>query len=356
MALKRDSLAVIIDRVYANYMSLFKPLDKMPRVNLLKVFASVDAGMYHQLLGDMEFLSRQIFPDTASGDYLREHWSSRVPPLYAIGAIGTVIITGIPGRAVPAGLIFQAASGERYYTEAAYRIGNDGSIIVQVRAEGTGVITNLGTEEALTIVSTIPSGIDSTAKITEEGLIGGADSETDEEYLLRVLVALRNPIRYGKQDDFAAWALDSSPEVSAAWEFKNFGVFGALLIQVINGTQASGVGPVDNIPEVIAYINEVAPPVLFTVRSPEIIHLNPSIALLPQEDTQENRSLAETRIKMYLQMTAKPGAQITAGALKTAVIDGVAITGATVKLNGSTIGIVSTTILQYPYAGAITWE
>jgi hypothetical protein len=55
-------------------------------------------------------------------------------------------------------------------------------------------------------------------------------------------------------------------------------------------------------------------------------------------------------------MTAKPGALITAGALKTAVIDGVAVTDAGVKIGGSAIGTVSATILQYPYAGAITWD
>lgn len=36
-----------------------------------------------------------------------------------------------------------------------------------------------------------------------------------------------------KTGDFAAWAVDSSADVSKAFEFKNFGVFGALLIQVI---------------------------------------------------------------------------------------------------------------------------
>jgi uncharacterized phage protein gp47/JayE len=97
----------------------------------------------------------------------------------------------------------------------------------------------------------------------------GADSETDGEYLTRVLAALRNPARYGKEGDFAAWALDSSPEVSAAWEFKNFGVFGALLVQVISGNQTDGVRPVGNLEAVRSYLNENAPPVLFEVGTPD---------------------------------------------------------------------------------------
>jgi uncharacterized phage protein gp47/JayE len=243
----RDSLAVILDRVYANYISLFKPLDKTPRQSLLKVFSTVDAGIYHQLLGDLDFLSRQIFPDTAEGEILREHWSSRVTPLYATSAAGEIAVTGTPEKTVPAGVVFQAAGGEKYYTGKSYKIGGAGSVVVTVKAEGSGLITNLASGNELTIVSSIPQGIDSKVKTTDRGITGGADGETDEEYLGRVLTALRNPTRYGKKDDFAAWAMDASVEVRSAWEFKNFGVFGAVLIQVINGNQFDGVSAVDNI-------------------------------------------------------------------------------------------------------------
>jgi len=170
------------------------------------------------------------------------------------------------------------------------------------------------------------------------------------------LLWLRNPVRYGKTGHFAAWARDASPEVFNAWEYKNFGVFGSLLIQVINGSQLSGVFPVDNIAEVTNYINEVAPPIIFTVRTPEIIDLNPTASLLPLEDNHENRELAISRMKAFLQLVAMPGAQVTAGALRSAVIDGVAITDAAVKLNGDAAGIVGTTILQYPYLGEVSWE
>jgi len=57
-----------------------------------------------------------------------------------------------------------------------------------------------------------------------------------------------------------------------------------------------------------------------------------------------------------MQVVAKPGVQITAGALRLAVIDGVTITDITVKLGGSTIGNVTTTILEYPAFGGIIWE
>jgi uncharacterized phage protein gp47/JayE len=331
-------------------------LDKTPRQNLLKVFASVDAGIYHQLLGDLDFLAKQIFPDTAEGEYLREHWSSKVPPLYAITASGEITMTGTANKPIPSGVVFEAASGERYYLGNAYRIGSNGQAIVAGKAENPGQQGNLAAGEKLSVISAVPVGIDSEAVVSGNGIIGGADAETDEEYLARVLAFLRNPSRYGKTGDFALWARDATAEVSAAWEYKNFGVFGAVLIQVIKGNQIDGVHPVDNLSEVRNYISQVAPPVLFEVRTPKIISVNPSISLPSQEDSQANRELAEARMKAWMQLATKPGVQITAGALRMAVIDGVTITDAAVKLSGDTVGIISTTILEYPYIGEILWE
>jgi hypothetical protein len=353
---KRDSLSVILERVYARYTSLYKPLDKTPRHNLLKVFANVDAGIYHELLGDLDFLARQLFPDTATGAYLREHWSSRTPPLYAVPAAGDVALSGLPNKAIPAGISLKSASGEVYYTEAAYRLDAEGTAAARVKSQNSGLAANLAAGVELAIISAIPAGVNSKAIVAAGGITGGADAESDEEYLVRVLMQLRNPARYGKSGDFALWAMDASPEISAAWEYKNFGVFGALLIQVINGNQTDGVIPVANLEAVKSYLNENAPPVLFEVRTPEIVSLNPAITLPVPEDNQHNRDLAVSRMQSYLQLIARPGEHVTAGALRLAVIDGVDITDATVKLNGDAAGIVSTTILQYPYIGEALWE
>jgi uncharacterized phage protein gp47/JayE len=356
MPFKRDSLSSILDRTYANYVSLFKPLDKTPRHNLLKVFSAVDAGIYHQLLGDLDFLALQLFPDTATGDSLREHWSTRVPPLYASAAFGKVKVTGIPNLAIPAGLVFASFTAEHYYTEKQYRLNSDGFAIVNVRSEKFGSGVNLQAGSKLKITSAIPAGIDSEAEAVENGIAGGVDGETDEEYLIRVLAYLRNPSRYGKRGDFAAWAVDSTAEVSDAWEFPNFGVFGALLIQVINGNQFDGVNQVGNLTDVTKYINEYAPLVAFTVRTPEIITFNPSVALLSHEDSQSNRELAINRIRAFLQLTAKPGYCVTAGSLRDSIVDGITISEAVVKLAEDPAGKINTTILQYPVIGEVLWE
>jgi hypothetical protein len=352
----RESLPILLDRAYNNYISLFKPLDKTPRYNLLKVFASVDAGIYHQLLGDLGFLADQIFPDTATGEYLRLYWSDRVPPLYATAAVGTIQIPGVPGAAVPAGLVYASASGLRYFTESAYRVGEDGFAVATVKADASGAESNLLPGEEVSLISSIPVGLDSKALTVGNGIAGGTDGESDEVYLTRVLQTLRNTSRYGKPGDFADWAIDASPEVSKAWEFKNFGVFGALLIQVAGGNQIDGITRVDNLDMVRDHLNDVAPPVLFTVRTPELFPLSPAISLLPEEDYMTNRELVLERLKLFLQVTSAPGKKYTAGMLREAAIDGVSISGGIIKLAGSTTGEAATTILQLPVLGDVTWE
>ena len=352
MAFERETLHSILDRTYSNYMSLFKPLDKTPRYNLLKVLAYTEGGNVHQLLGDLDFLSMQIFPDTATGEYLRAHWSDRVPPLYASVATGKVIQTGVMGASVPKGLVYTSAAGKRYYTSRSYTVGNDGTVEVWVTAEKSGEDSNLNAGSEVTVASALSAGLDSTAKVASDGIAGGVNGETDEEYLSRVMTALRSTTRYGKPGDFAAWAVDSTSEVTKAVEIPSFGIFGSLLIQVIHGNQIDGVEQVHNISAVQSYIEQYAPKIIFTVCTPELVEVTPMIKLSDSEDTVSNRNLAVQRLKVYLNAKAEPGCTITQAVLQTVIVDGETISKAELTLPH---GEVATTVLQYPVLGEVSW-
>ena len=353
MAFHRDSLATLLDKAYSNYMSRLKPMERTPRYNLIKVLASIQAGTQHQQLGDMEFLCDQMFPDTATGDYLRGHWSDRVPALYASAAVGTVVQTGVAGAALPSGLIYQSGNGKRYYTGKTYTIGDDGTVSVSVTAEESGSASNADEGTELTIVSALTTGLDSTAKVGTGGIKGGVDGESDEEYLARVLEYERNSVRYGKTGDYAAWAVDSSSEVTKAFEIRNFGVFGAILIQCINGNQIDGVEQVSNLATVDAYIKSKSVPVLYTVKTPELVKIEPTIELLKTEDTSENRATVLSRLKTYLNVRAAPGSSFTQETLQSVIVDGSTISSAKLTLPN---GKVETTALQYPVLGTTIWN
>lgn len=88
---------------------------------------------------------------------------------------------------------------------------------------------------------------------------------------------------------------------------KNFGVFGALLIQVISGDHFKGISQVGNLSVVTAYIDSVAPPVMYTVRTPTLKPIRMTVTLLAIESTSENQGIVRNRINGYLNASARPG-------------------------------------------------
>lgn len=352
MPFERDSLETIRNRIQQSYRSHLSPLTPLPRYNLMQILAAVDAGIYHQLQGDIFFLSRQIFANTAEGEYLRAHFTSQVTPLLATPARGRVLITGTAETAIPSGLAFRSDSGQGYFNTESAKLGVDGSVSVDVQAVDQGVVGNLEADTRLKITSTLPVGIDATVTVTADGIGGGIDAETDAEYRYRVLEHLKNPIRNGKRGDYAILAVDSSPQVTRAWEFPNFGVFGAVLIQVIGGNTVDGITRVVDLESVKEYLERLIPLSIFTIQTPELIDINPGISITP--NTTENQDTMKSRIRKYLDAYARPGATITAAALRNAIVDGFAIIEAEVTIDGSTAGERSSTILQYPVLGEIT--
>lgn len=352
MSFNRPSFSEISERVLNDCLSRFQPLAGAPRYNLLTVLSEVSAGNYHLLYGDLHFLSKQIFPDTAEAEFLRAHWSDRVTPQYALQARGMVKFKGNSGVPIPSGLVVSHSNGQGYYLETAITVETNGEVLGPVVALNPGSGSNLLAQSPLKVSSYLPSGVDSACSVGPFGISGGVDAESDAAYLLRVLSYMRTGVRYGKPGDFVAWAMDSSTEVSRAWEIKNYSIFGALLIVVIGGNQASGVLEVGNLDLVRAYLHEKAPPVLFAVTTPASKPINPRIHLLPQQDSVANRELVRANLNSYLDTFARPQGSLSSSSLLSAFVDGSTITSAHVQL---TVDPFVTTALEYPILGDIQW-
>ena len=94
-------------------------------------------------------------------------------------------------------------------------------------------------------------------------------------------------------------------------------------------------------------------PVLYTVRTPELVQIEPTIELLDAEDTAENRATVLSRLKTYLNVKAMPGSSFTQETLQSVIVDGSTISSARLTLPN---GKVETTALQYPVMGSVTWN
>src|SRR4030095_16041353 len=107
------------------------------RKSNLRVIADVLAGLSTLHYGYQEWLSRQLFPDTAETAFL-ERWASiwgltRRP---AAAALGGLAVRGTAGAVVPAGAEWQRIDGERYQTADGATLAADGTATVARGAEG----------------------------------------------------------------------------------------------------------------------------------------------------------------------------------------------------------------------------
>ena len=54
------TLEEIKNKIYNQFHSKLNPLENTPKYDLVKIISDVEAGIYFSLLGDIEFLKKQI--------------------------------------------------------------------------------------------------------------------------------------------------------------------------------------------------------------------------------------------------------------------------------------------------------
>jgi uncharacterized phage protein gp47/JayE len=159
-------------------------------------------GLYqHQ-----QWIARQLLPDTADLDWLIRHAQIRgITQKAAVPATGTVQIFGTIGEAVPIGTAGNNNAGISFVTTAAGTVGAGGSVTVAAQASLAGVAGNQAANTALTLTNA-PNGIQVAATLLT--MTGGADTETPDALLARVLFDMQMPPHGGAEADYYRWALE----------------------------------------------------------------------------------------------------------------------------------------------------
>lgn len=188
--------------------------DALPPNSNIRVIADANAGLAYLNLLFLEWLARQLLPDTAEAEWLDRHaeiWiGGRKPGTFAGGEVE---IFGNLGAVVPAGARLRGAGAEYETLEASIIAQNGGAVVV--RALDAGAAANALAGARLTFVSAL-SGVQAQAIVAEGGLSGGVDEESDESVRERVLFRIRRPPMGGAPHDYVAWAR-AVPGVSRAW-------------------------------------------------------------------------------------------------------------------------------------------
>lgn len=350
MPFERPSLAELIAQAQADTEARLPGSDARTRRSNLNVLARVLAGTTHGLYGYLDFLARQVFPDTADAEHL-DRWGAiwgvtRKAPSFAVG---TLDFTGQTGAVIQAGSVLAAGEIE-FETDAD---------VTFVGATASGAVTALtpgasgNLSAGLTVVFVSPvSGVAASATVAAGGLAGGTDAESDTALRARLLDRIRQPPQGGAAHDYAAWALEV-PDITRAWIYPEELGPGTVTIRVVSDDAAGGPIPgAPKVAEVQAWIDARRPVTAApTVVAPVAVPLDLSIQLLPS--TQAIRGAVEAEIADMIRREAVPGGTILLSHLREAIS---LAAGESDHVLVSPVANVAHATGQIAVPGAITWS
>jgi uncharacterized phage protein gp47/JayE len=338
MPFTRPALQDLIARAAADIEGELVGTDALLRRSLLRILGRMHAGGMHGLYGFLQYVMRQLFVESAEGEFLDLHatrWG--VPRLAATFAQGPAIFTGTAGT-VPAGTQVQRSDGTVFETLADGTLAS-GSVTVSVRALVAGVAGNTDTASALSLVTPV-GGFAAAVMVATPGIEDGLDSEGDDSLRARVLQYIRSKPGVGTKADYERWAR-SVAGVTRAWCFPLEGGPGFVVVRFMRDNDASG--PIPDSGEVAAvqaYIDSVRPVRgTVTVSAPTADAMNPRILLTP--DTPATRVAVTAQLNDLLLREAAPGGTLPLTHIQNAIDEAAGVTDYT--LLSPTTNVVSAT-------------
>jgi uncharacterized phage protein gp47/JayE len=312
MPYNKPTLAQLRNRAASEVETRLPEVDPRLRRTVIHVIICIIAGMTYELFGYLDYILRQVFPNSAETEYL-EKWGEvwGISRKLATFADGYVHITGTPGTTLYVGTELRRSDGAIYLVADSVIISTDGFVDAECRAEKVGVTYNADAGVKLSFVSPV-DGINSEAVITDEGITGGTEREQDEPYMLRILARIQNPPQGGSVTDYIQWAL-SVPGVTRAWCYPVEMGPGTVTVRfMMDNTYNDGVPHEADITKVYDYISDpVRKPATadLYVTAPIAYTVDHVIAeLVP--DTPEVRDAISEELKDMYRREVAPGGTV----------------------------------------------
>lgn len=288
--------------------------------SVLRVLSDAQGGLCHLTLQYIDWLSRQLLPDTAETEWLDRHgeiWLRNADGTKgrkeATFASGTVTVTGVAGTVVPVSTEMtwrSLASGVVSYVTTEEVILGDTPVPVHVDALTAGAVGNRLAGDELQIELGI-SGLDRSVTVVVAD--GGADTENDDDLRSRVLFRIQQPPMGGDADDYIAWALQV-PGVTRAWSYPLEMGMGTVTVRfMMDDLRADNYGlpTASDVAAVRAHLDSERPVAVrdFFVEVPIPHLINYTINELSRDDAA-TRTAIEASLQAMFRQRAKPGQTI----------------------------------------------
>lgn len=308
MAFNRPTLKTLIDRVSTDIETGLPGANARLRRTPEHVLGRALAGVAHGLHGHLRHNANQVIPDTAENEVMKR-WASiyGLTPKDPAKATGSITITGTPASVAPAGTIWQRSDGALFSLDADATIGGGGSVSAAVTADEAGSASNTAASTTVSLQSPI-AGVNADATVDADGITGGADAESDERILQRLLLRMQTPPTSGGPGDYVKWALEVAG-VTRAWEYPKAMGVGTVAVRFVRDDDVSLIPDAGEVATVQAHIDARAPVLsTVTVLAPIANPLNFTIAVTP--DTAAVRAAVEAELEDLLLRRAEPGGTI----------------------------------------------
>jgi uncharacterized phage protein gp47/JayE len=311
MPFTRPALDDLRRRVKADIMVRLPGTDALLRNNNLNILGEVEAGTAHLLYGRLDWSFRQLFPDTAEGEFL-ERWASiwGVQRIAATKATGFASFPAEASTEIQRDAILSRRDGVRYLVNTGASVIED-TITVQIDAEEFGAAGNAAPDVQLSMVTTV-NNVAPLGRVLAPGVVGGADEESDEQLLVRLLARIRLPPRGGTKHDYEYWAMEV-PGVTRAWCYPLEDGPGTVVVRfMMDDVRADqeGIPTEGDVALVQGHIDESRPITAGAfVIAPIADPLAIQIAQL-EPDTPEIRSNIEIELRYLIRRETAPGEEL----------------------------------------------
>jgi uncharacterized phage protein gp47/JayE len=279
----------------------------------LRIMSDAMSGLTHLALLYLDWLAKQLLPDTAEKIWLDRHgviWlensdgsKGRKSATYAGGFIE---YGGVSGFMIPTGTLLTGSNAVKYQTTTDALIGASGLGKGNAVALTAGTVGNLPDGDQLALVTPMP-GIETVTLYGDMG--GGADEETDDQLRERILFRIQNPPMGGSEADYLTWAM-AVPGVTRAWAAPEMGI-GTMTVRFLMDDMYPdnhGLPLAQDIARVSDYIDSKRPVTVSNcyVVAPVLFFYDIGIRDLTNDDPTV-RANVEASIKALEMSRSKPG-------------------------------------------------
>ncbi len=270
-----------------------------------------------ELLGYLQYLSRQRFVSTADEDFLPVHGSEwNIPRKAASQSIGIVQFTGVTASVVTAGSILKRSDNEEFSLDSDVVItaGTGSGTVTSIRPGASG---NAAAGTKLSLTSPV-SGVNSEAVVLAPGLAAGADIEDMDEWRARIKERQQRPPHGGDKDDYEMWAKQIAG-VTRAWCYPKRAGVGTVSVSFVMDNKVGSIIP--SVPEVaivqehMDIVRPATAEVIVFAPVPEPVNFE--IKLSPNTIAIQNAVKAE--IEDLFQREAEPGGKLYLSRIREAV-------------------------------------